>query len=140
LIEFHSLHRHKFTLFLALDGNFRLNQIAKQSDPDDVPLNKGNAYFVNADQYRQFLERYDDSSTHVSNINPPLIMLPLPEPHFKDSMCSKLKAVRQQQMVKFTNTLFSGVVATQCARHNFYLAQGMVNLVKGETYARLSHF
>lgn len=52
----------------------------------------------------------------------------------KDSLCSKLKAVRQQQTVKFTNTKYSGVVATQCARHNFYLAQGIVNLVKGETY------
>lgn len=37
-------------------------------------------------------------------------------------------------MVKFANTKYSGVVATQCARHNFYLAQGIVNLVKGETY------
>lgn len=53
---------------------------------------------------------------------------------FKDSTCSKLKAVRQQQMVKFANTKFSGVVATQCARHSFYLPQGMVNLVKGEAY------
>ncbi len=51
-------------------------------------------------------------------------------------MCSKLKAVRQQQMVKFTNTVFSGVVASQCARHNFYLAQGIANLVKGETYIK----
>ncbi len=49
-------------------------------------------------------------------------------------MCSKLKAVRQQQMIKYANTTFSGVVASQCARHNFYLPQGLVNWVKGETY------
>lgn len=37
-------------------------------------------------------------------------------------------------MTKFKNTQFSGVVASQCARHGFYLPQGVVNLVKGETY------
>lgn len=41
-------------------------------------------------------------------------------------------------MVKFTNTKYSGVVVTQCAWHNFYLAQGIVNLVKGETYVILT--
>lgn len=37
-------------------------------------------------------------------------------------------------MTKFANTRFSGVMASQRARHNFYLPPGMVNLVKGETY------
>ncbi len=55
-------------------------------------------------------------------------------------MCSKLKAVRQQQMVKFSNTLFSGVMAAQCARHNFYLPQGIVNLFKGEVYVMIFTF
>lgn len=56
------VHRHKYTLFISLDGNFRLNQTSKYSDPSDVPLNKGNAYFVNQDQFGDYLKRYDDSS------------------------------------------------------------------------------
>ncbi|KAJ3567111.1 hypothetical protein NP233_g6578 [Leucocoprinus birnbaumii] len=56
-----------------------------------------------------------------------------PEPGFNNSTCSKLKAVRQQQMVKFTDTVYSGVVATQCC-HGLYVREGMVNLVRGETY------
>ncbi|KAJ3565721.1 hypothetical protein NP233_g7455 [Leucocoprinus birnbaumii] len=58
-----------------------------------------------------------------------------PEPGFNNSTCSKLKAVRQQQMVKFTDTVYSGVVAAQC-RHGLYVRGGMVNLVRGETYVR----
>ncbi len=55
-------------------------------------------------------------------------------------MCAKLKAVRQQQMVKFLNTVVSGVVAVQSAQHGFYLSQGLVNLVKGEVYIQIFYF
>jgi hypothetical protein len=32
----------------------------------------------------------------------------------------------------FKNVVVSGVVAIVCARHGFYLLQGMVDLTKGE--------
>jgi hypothetical protein len=35
-------------------------------------------------------------------------------------------------MTKFKNAVVSGVVAIVCARHAFYLPQGMVDLQKGE--------
>lgn len=50
-----------------MDGNFRLSQINKQSDPNDVPLNNGNAYFVNEQSFADFLKVHDDSSMHVSH-------------------------------------------------------------------------
>lgn len=55
-------HRHKYTLFVSLDGNYWLSQTSKYSDPNDVPLNKGNAYFVNQELFGDYLKRYDDSS------------------------------------------------------------------------------
>lgn len=63
------IHRHKFTWFLSLDGNYRLSQLVKHCDPNDVPLNKGNAYFVNQDLFRNFLDDHDDLSVHVSHRN-----------------------------------------------------------------------
>jgi hypothetical protein len=50
-----SLHRHKYTMFLSTDGNFRLQQKHKHDDPDDVALNKGSAYFVENSQYKKYL-------------------------------------------------------------------------------------
>ncbi|KAJ3573929.1 hypothetical protein NP233_g2102 [Leucocoprinus birnbaumii] len=108
--------KHTLTLFLALDGNFRLNQKFKNGDRNDVPLNKGKAYFVNNVAFEEYLKLHDDGAT-------------------QNSTCSKLKAVRQQQMIKFSDMVYSGVVATQC-RHGTYVRSGMVNLVRGETYVR----
>ncbi len=59
-------NKHKYTWFLSLDGNFRLTQLIKHCDPNDVPLNKGNAYFVNEKAFDDFLSEHDDVSTHVS--------------------------------------------------------------------------
>jgi hypothetical protein len=39
--------------------------------------------------------------------------------------------------VKFKNTVVTGVVAVQCARHGFYMPQSMVDLMKGEVYVSL---
>ena len=46
--------------------------------------------------------------------------------------CTHLRAYRLQNIVKFKNAVVSGVVAIICARHAFYLPQGMVDLTKGE--------
>lgn len=39
-----------------------------------------------------------------------------------------------QNIMKFKNTVVSGVVGVQCARHSFYMPQSMVDLMKGEAY------
>lgn len=48
-------YRHKYTLFLSVDGNFRLQRKNKRDDPDDVALNKGNAYFANSSDFNEYL-------------------------------------------------------------------------------------
>lgn len=47
---------HKYTLFISVDGNFRLQRKIKNNDPDDVALNKGNSIFVDDNLYRQYLD------------------------------------------------------------------------------------
>jgi hypothetical protein len=50
----------------------------------------------------------------------------------QNGVCSHLRANRLQNVIKFKNAVVSGVVAIVCARHGFYLPQGMVDLTKGE--------
>ncbi len=49
------MYRHKYTLFVSADGNFRLQRKSKNDDPDDFALNGGRAYFVENEKYQQYL-------------------------------------------------------------------------------------
>ncbi|KAJ7261480.1 hypothetical protein C8J57DRAFT_1634447 [Mycena rebaudengoi] len=111
--------QHKHTLFLSSDGNFKLQRKRKVDDPDDVALNAGNAYFPEDSQYRSYVAQIgpaDDKCT-----------------------CSDLKAVRMQNIAKFKNSVITGVVAVQCARHGFFMPGGMVDLRKGEGYGHTDY-
>jgi len=104
----------------------------KNDDPDDCALNGGRAYFVENEKYQEYLGFIENTkdvcpilSGSVSNNK--LIMI-----FSKDCGCQHLQANRLQNVVKFKNAVVSGVVAIVCARHAFYLPQGMVDLQKGE--------
>lgn len=63
-----SCRRHKYTLFISADGNFRLQRKRKNDDPDDVALNKGRSYFVESTSYKMYLEHAGQTTTtEVSN-------------------------------------------------------------------------
>ena len=47
-------------MFISTDGNFRLQRKLKKDDPDDVALNAGNSYFVEAEGYRIYLLHVGD--------------------------------------------------------------------------------
>ncbi|KAJ7791866.1 hypothetical protein B0H13DRAFT_1675855 [Mycena leptocephala] len=111
--------RHKFKLYLSGDGNFKLQRKNKRDDPDDVALNAGNGYFVETEEYQRYLK--------------------LVKPTEDAGTCSHLRAARMQNISKFKNAVISGVVAVQCARHGFYLPQGMVDLKKGEAFANTDY-
>jgi len=51
-----TLDRHKYTLFISADGDFKLQRKNKRSDPDDVSLSNGKAYFVADKPYRTYLK------------------------------------------------------------------------------------
>ena len=42
-------------LFYGIDGNFVANRKDKNTDPDDVPLTKGAAYFADEDDFAKYL-------------------------------------------------------------------------------------
>ncbi|KAK6992758.1 hypothetical protein R3P38DRAFT_141697 [Favolaschia claudopus] len=108
--------KHKHTLFLSVDGNFKLQRKRKTAeDPDDVALNEGNAYFPEDTKYRKYVREVRPSDEVCT--------------------CSNLKAVRMQNIAKFKNSVISGVIAVQCARHGFYMPGAIVDMPKGEAYS-----
>ena len=67
-------HRHLNQSQKTLDGNFQCNKMKKNSDPDDVSLCQGNAYFPKDDLYKAYLRtvpkseevrRFHDASMQV---------------------------------------------------------------------------
>ncbi|THU88320.1 hypothetical protein K435DRAFT_917318 [Dendrothele bispora CBS 962.96] len=48
--------------------------------------------------------------------------------------CANLKAANMQNKAKFIGLVISGVIAITCARHNFFLHGGMVNMIHGEKF------
>ncbi|KAJ7275700.1 hypothetical protein C8J57DRAFT_1589774 [Mycena rebaudengoi] len=107
--------RHKVTLFLSMDGNFKLQRKNKRDDPDDIALNDGHGYFVETMAFEVYVEAAKESEDLGT--------------------CSHLRASRMQNISKFKNAVVSGVIAVQCARHGFYMPNGMVDLKKGEGFA-----
>ena len=53
--------RHKYTLFIAADGNFRLQRKRKLDDPEDFALNSGNGYFVETERYQSYVSTVRDA-------------------------------------------------------------------------------
>ncbi|KAJ7476287.1 hypothetical protein B0H11DRAFT_1727305 [Mycena galericulata] len=110
---------HKFTLFVSVDGNFKMQRKNKRDDPNDFALNDGNGYFVETEEYKRYLK--------------------VAKPVEEAGTCPHLQAARMQNMAKFKNAVVTGVIAVQCARHGFYLPQGMVDLSKGEAFANTDY-
>jgi hypothetical protein len=53
--------RHAIQLYLALDGNFRLQKKKKNNDPDDVALMKGLGCFPLDSPFQDYLDRVGES-------------------------------------------------------------------------------
>ncbi|KAJ7100504.1 hypothetical protein C8R44DRAFT_642046 [Mycena epipterygia] len=48
--------KYNFTLFLSIDGNFKLQRKNKRDDSDDVALNRGHGYFVETEEYKRYVK------------------------------------------------------------------------------------
>ncbi|KAF7288964.1 hypothetical protein MIND_01413000 [Mycena indigotica] len=107
--------KHKYTLFVSADGNFKLQRKNKRDDLNDIALNGGKAFFGPKAETTAYVKRVPKSEDPRT--------------------CSHLKASKMQNTAKFKNCVISGVVAIQCARHGFYLPQAMIDLLKGEGFA-----
>jgi len=56
--KFYTSFRYRYTLFLAIDGNFKLQQ--KDRGIDDVELAPGWGYFVEEESYQSFIKGHVD--------------------------------------------------------------------------------
>ncbi|KLO04261.1 hypothetical protein SCHPADRAFT_840849 [Schizopora paradoxa] len=105
--------RHKYTLFLSLDGNFKQQLKIKNCDPEDVEL------FVAFFSKKENVDAYIEMTTG----------------DVEKSTCANLKANNLQSQLKFVSMVVSGVVSCKCARHDMYQPGATVDLKKGESFA-----
>lgn len=54
------VERHEETLFLSVDGNFRLVRKLKPGDPNDVAFSEGQSYFVSEAVLQSYLAEVHD--------------------------------------------------------------------------------
>ncbi|KAL0955060.1 hypothetical protein HGRIS_003978 [Hohenbuehelia grisea] len=96
---------------LALDGNFKCDHLQMKRPEHDVWLRNGSAYLVNHSLYEKHLR--------VTN-------------NLQDkSRCANHKAVNQANAHhKHVDT--TGIGATACARHGFFMPHSVVDFKKGE--------
>ncbi|KAJ8701131.1 hypothetical protein PTI98_002092 [Pleurotus ostreatus] len=100
-----------YSLFLAIDANFRLKRLGASNDIRDPGLNKGYAYFVEEKKFKEFLESFDGA--------PP-----------DEATC-------QHSRGKGTTT--SGVGTIECSRHDMKRPLSVGDLQKGERYINMDY-
>lgn len=58
--------RYIDALTYSIDGNFHLGSKAKDTDPDDIALSEGAAYFVNTKDFKTYLEKSPEQPVEVT--------------------------------------------------------------------------
>ncbi|KDQ05650.1 hypothetical protein BOTBODRAFT_97118, partial [Botryobasidium botryosum FD-172 SS1] len=102
------------SLFLAVDGNFRLQLKKKLRDLHDFHLHDGRAYFRNEEEYKQYLTTVKESK--------------------QPATCHSFTAGNVALAGRYKNAVVTGVVAVYCARHGLFRPDSIVDLEKGEKY------
>ncbi|KAF9500747.1 hypothetical protein BDN71DRAFT_1567169, partial [Pleurotus eryngii] len=110
-----------YSLFLAIDANFRLKRLSASNDIRDPGLNRGFAYFVEEKKYKEFLAVTTDLVTT--------------EP----STCSNYDAVKLANIRGGNGVSASGVGAIECARHDMKCPVSVGDLQLGEKYANMDY-
>lgn len=121
--------RYLHTLFIGLDANFRLKRRNISSSAADPSLSKGWAYFVNEDDFKEFLNEFDSLVIQeVSNISstrsPYLTFI------YQPSKCSNHDAVNKER--GRDGFAASGVGTCDCTRHDMKRPTSVGDLQKGE--------
>lgn len=121
---------HVNALFFSIDGNFRAVLKKKRHDPDDKPLLDGRSYFVSTAKYDNYVSTAPTDPTEVRSRASPFIII-INELQHKSS-CTNLRSMRLVTNRKGVEV--TGIIATVCARHSFFVANSMVNMTLGEKY------
>ncbi|KAG5635184.1 hypothetical protein H0H81_012123 [Sphagnurus paluster] len=106
-----------YTLFIAINANFRLKRKHISSNEEDPSLSNGWSYFVLETQFKDFLHKYDK-------------VIPQPK-----STCSNHNAVNSDRSGK--GLAATGVGAADCARHDCKQPLSVGDILKGERYVNM---
>ncbi|EUC54721.1 hypothetical protein RSOL_068660 [Rhizoctonia solani AG-3 Rhs1AP] len=98
--------------WLSYDGNFRNPRKAKKVDKDDFSYTEGNMYYVDQQNYQEWLR----------------------EAGKQYGKCDNHKAA-QGKYVKWGGLDVTGLGAFTCARHSLFLPRGLVDFYQGELFA-----
>ncbi|KAJ3552075.1 hypothetical protein NM688_g4347 [Phlebia brevispora] len=109
--------RYIYSMFIAIDANFRLRRRAISSDARDPPLASGLGYFVEDEAYRAHLAEYANQE-EISN-------------------CTNHSAVAQANKKTYKGYATTGVGMACCSRHGFVLPNGVGDLQRGERYCNM---
>lgn len=126
MLSTHFLSSHLSSLFLTLDGNHHANRYAKNTDPTDSSLFKGNAYLPDQQTYRDYLSRTEVTKEVCFFL---FHFLPRLNNSMQKSRCSFISAVNFQDRKKFLGNDETGLINVQCI-HVYILAS--VNMFLGE--------
>ncbi|KAG1741216.1 hypothetical protein EDD22DRAFT_786755 [Suillus occidentalis] len=120
LAHVNSNERWLYSLFLAIDANFRLKWRLMSNDIKDPGLSLGWGYFVEEGQYKTYLRNHADVTQ-------------------EKSMCISHNAINMAD-TKFSKGLIAtSVGSVVCARHDMWLANGVGDLQRGEKYINMDY-
>ncbi|KAI0083229.1 hypothetical protein BDY19DRAFT_998729 [Irpex rosettiformis] len=111
--------RFIYTMFVAIDANFRLKRRAISSEKRDPALSSGLGYFVQNTKYLDFIRDRADQ---------------------KDiSTCTGFAAMMQANTKWSKGYATTGVAMCVCARHGFILPNAVGDLQKGERFCNIDY-
>lgn len=120
-IQLSFFSRFIYILFLALDANFRLCRLITSSYLRDPALNKGSAYFVEYNQFKDFLNKF--GTLVLDDVN---------------ATCNNHDAIKSASARGGKGIDVSGVGTVECSRHDMKRPVSVGDLQKGERYADLN--
>ncbi|RXW11706.1 hypothetical protein EST38_g14149 [Candolleomyces aberdarensis] len=107
-------------LNIAVDANFRLKRKDISSDQADPGLSQGFSYFVEHNDFKQYLH------DHMDEVEP-------------KSTCSRHDAVNLADTRPGQGFASTGVATVECARHNMKRASAVGDLQRGERYCNIDY-
>ncbi|KAF8326255.1 hypothetical protein F5887DRAFT_900090 [Amanita rubescens] len=112
--------RWLYTLFLAMDANFRMTRKKVSNEERDPCLTQNRGYFVNSKDYQEHLQ------THGGKLQAP-------------STCVSHDAVNSADTKDTRGLLVTGIGTVDCARHDMKRPNSVGDLQKGERYANMDY-
>ncbi|KDR72437.1 hypothetical protein GALMADRAFT_51291, partial [Galerina marginata CBS 339.88] len=109
--------RHLIQIQYTADGNHHSNKYAKNTDPDDISLYDGKAYYPRDAEYREYIKN-------------------LPKGAPEAAPCDHLNVHTKQNRKKFKNMELTGIVNIQCG-HIFI--KSTVDLQLGEKHGNVDY-